>query len=206
MINNLFPEIQILVKKAESNFSFLPEIRLAKLQHFANTIKLESNKTKLLVFICTHNSRRSQLAQIWAQVAAYYYGVKNIKTYSGGTEATAFNPRAVKALEAVGFNISKTGNKNPIYHVKFAEDELAIDCFSKKYDHDANPQRDFIAVMTCSEADENCPVILGAKHKISLPYHDPKLFDDSPLESAKYAERNFEIATEMLYVFNLLKS
>ena len=42
-----------------------------------------------LIFICTHNSRRSHMAQLWAQTAAAYHGVAAIETFSGGTEATA---------------------------------------------------------------------------------------------------------------------
>ena len=67
---------------------------------------LTTKKEVQLVFICTHNSRRSHMAQIWAQTAAFYYDIRNIHTYSGGTQKTAFNSSAVKALQEVGFKIS----------------------------------------------------------------------------------------------------
>jgi len=73
-----------------------------------------------LMYVCTHNSRRSHFGQIWAAVAASYYGVLNVTTFSGGTEATAFNQNAIQALEEIGFQInSKVSGANPVYEVFF---------------------------------------------------------------------------------------
>ena len=170
-----------------------------------------SNKSKaggkvLLNFICTHNSRRSHISQVWAQAAAHYYGIKNVETFSGGTEATAFNPRAVTAMKQAGFDIStiKEGS-NPVYKVKFSDDAPALTVFSKKYDDDFNPKKDFAAIMTCSHADENCPLILGASVRIALTYNDPKDFDGTSQEAAKYSERVNEIGREILYAFSQVK-
>lgn len=160
-----------------------------------------------LNFICTHNSRRSHLAQIWAQAAAYYYGVPGVECFSGGTEATAFNPRAVKAMQEAGFNISITkGGNNPVYEVRFASEAPPIIAFSKKYDDPFNHNKNFAAIMTCSHADENCPLVLGASGRIALTYDDPKEFDDTPLEAAKYSERVHQIGREILYAFSQVKS
>ncbi len=157
-----------------------------------------------LNFICTHNSRRSQLCQVWAAVAAAVCGVPHVRTYSGGTEATAFNPRAVAAVRRAGFQLqvdSGSGNgENPLYLVQFSQQAAPVRCFSKVYDAPENPRQDFIAVMTCGEADENCPVIFGAK-RIALLYDDPKIADDTSEESAKYDERSDQIAAELLWVF-----
>jgi arsenate reductase len=160
--------------------------------------------TARLTFIGTHNSRRSHFGQVWAAVAAHYFGMQNIETYSGGTEVTAFNPRAVAALERVGFEVETTKEENPHYRLYFAEDVESLLCFSKKYDDPANPQKDFIAIMTCSEADENCPFIPGAKHRFSLTYRDPKEADDAPQETNRYDERCRQIATEMCYLMRQL--
>ena len=51
--------------------------------------KVNTRQAVNLNFICTHNSRRSHLAQVWAQAAAAYYGIRNVCCYSGGTEETA---------------------------------------------------------------------------------------------------------------------
>lgn len=158
-----------------------------------------------LTFICTHNSRRSHFGQIWAAVAAAWYGVKGVKTYSGGTEATAFNPRAVAALERAGFHIENPGGENPVYRVSFSENEPALDCFSKRYDHSGNPSENFAAVMTCSEADEHCPVIPGATLRVPLTYEDPKEADGTPEETARYDERCRQIAVEMFFLFSQVK-
>jgi len=159
-----------------------------------------------LNFICTHNSRRSHIAQLWAQVAAHYYGIDRVETFSGGTEATAFNPRAVQAMKKAGFDISvsKDGN-NPIYQVRYASDAAPLTIFSKKYDDPFNPKTGFAAVMTCSHADEHCPVVTGASTRIALTYNDPKDFDGTPQEAAKYSERVNDIGREILYAFSSVK-
>jgi len=154
------------------------------------------------MFICTHNSRRSHLSQIWASTAAAYYGVPGVETYSGGTEATAFNPRAVAALKRAGFEISHSATQdNPHYTVRFHDNAPAMECFSKVYKQPPNPTADFCAIMTCAQADKNCPVVRGATLRIGVPYEDPKAFDGTPEEAAKYDERCQQIAREILYVF-----
>ena len=156
--------------------------------------------TANLTFICTHNSRRSHLSQLWAATAAWYFAQDHVRTYSGGTEATAFNPRAVAAVERAGFQVLEPEGKNPVYEVSFAPGHAVERCWSKKYDDPANPQKDFCAVMTCSEADKNCPVVFGALDRISLPYNDPKAADGTPEEAARYDERCLQIAAELFYV------
>ncbi|HRF78468.1 MAG TPA: protein-tyrosine-phosphatase [Flavobacteriales bacterium] len=153
-----------------------------------------------LTFICTHNSRRSHLSQLWAATAAWRFGQDHVRTYSGGTEATAFNTRAVAAVERAGFLVVKPEGKNPVYEVSFTSDSNAESCWSKKYDDAANPKKDFCAVMTCSEADKNCPIVFGALDRISLPYNDPKEADGTPEEAARYDERCLQIAAELWYV------
>jgi len=158
-----------------------------------------------LIYVCTHNSRRSHFGQVWAAVAASFYGIVNVKTFSGGTEATAFNINAINALKKIGFEIiSDQKAVNPIYTVKFSESE-STDCFSKRYDDEANPKSNFGAIMTCSDADENCPVIFGCDLRIATKYDDPKAFDNTPQQDEKYSERCQQIATEILYMFSLVK-
>ncbi len=164
--------------------------------------KLDSKSEVNLVFICTHNSRRSHMAQIWAQAAAYMYDVPNIHTYSGGTRKTNFNTSAIHALKNAGFKISSAKDgKNPKYKVRFAKKPEALICFSKVYDYKKNPKENFVAVMTCSEADEACPVINGASYRTTISYDDPKKFDGKENELAAYQERSEQIGREMLYVF-----
>jgi arsenate reductase (thioredoxin) len=159
-----------------------------------------------LNLICTHNSRRSHLAQIWAQTASAYYDVKNVFCYSGGTEATAMFPMVAKTLENQGFKIKTIAEtNNPIYSVKYAENEHPVICFSKKYDDDFNPSTEFAAIMTCSQADGGCPFIAGAENRIPITFNDPKEFDNTPLQAEKYLERSIQIATEMFYVFSQIK-
>jgi arsenate reductase len=167
-------------------------------------IDVINNNIKKLVFICTHNSRRSQMSQLWARVAADYYSIDGIETFSGGTEATAFNPRAVSALEKMGISFEKSGEDNPEYTFESKGNKYKY--FSKKYDDESNPKDNFCAVMTCSDADENCPYIPGANSRVSLKYDDPKEFDGTELEEEKYLERSMQIATELFYLMSKVKN
>ncbi|MEP1095324.1 MAG: protein-tyrosine-phosphatase [Cyclobacteriaceae bacterium] len=157
-----------------------------------------------LNFICTHNSRRSHLGQIWAQTAAAYFD-EEVVTFSGGTEATVFHPNAIAALKRAGFEIEASDETNPRYSVRFSRQADPLVCFSKKYDDEPNPKSDFAAIMTCSEADQECPIIPGVSERIKLLYEDPKIADGTSEEASKYDERCRQIATEMLYVFSKLK-
>ena len=170
--------------------------------------KISKNEEVRLNFICTHNSRRSHLSQIWAQTMANYYQIENVFCYSGGTEATAMFPKVVETLRNQGFEILKLSEtENPVYAVKFAENEHAVICFSKKYDDDFNPKSEFAAILTCDSADENCPIVYGAEARIPIKYEDPKKSDGTPEMNETYFNRSLEIATEMKFVFeNLRKS
>ncbi len=168
--------------------------------------KVASQSEIRLNFICTHNSRRSHLGQIWAQTFAFHFGIKNIACYSGGTEETAMFPKVGETLQNQGFEIEKLAeSQNPVYAIKFDESELPIIGFSKKYDANFNPKSGFAAIMTCSSADEGCPFVFGSELRIAVRYDDPKAYDETDLMNAKYEERSLEIASEMFYVFSQIK-
>ena len=170
----------------------------AKLQTLAQAARAQlSEKGRLdLLFVCTHNSRRSHMAQLLAMVAAKRFGLNQVQTFSGGTEVTAFNPRAVAALQRVGFGITAGSGENPRYQVR--EGGLA---FSKKIDDPTNPSSDFVVVMTCSQADAACPVVRGAAKRVSVPYEDPKSADGTPEETQRYDERVAQIGRDLVWVF-----
>ena len=169
--------------------------------------KKDNHQNINLNFICTHNSRRSHLSQIWAQTMANNFKIKNVFCYSGGTEATAMFTVVEETLKKQGFHIDKLSNeKNPVYAIKFSENNNPIICFSKTFDADFNPSSNFAAIMTCSHADENCPFIAGAEQRIPVRYDDPKAFDNTPQQLEKYRERSLQIATELFYVFSQINS
>jgi arsenate reductase len=168
--------------------------------------KVNAGESIRLHFICTHNSRRSHLSQIWAQTMAYHVGLKNVSCYSGGTEATAIFIKVLETLTSQGFQVLRlSGNENPVVAVKFAANENPILCFSKTYDHPFNPSTQFGAVMTCSNADEGCPIVVGSEARFPIKYDDPKAYDGTPLQTEKYAERSLDIAREMWWVFSQIK-
>lgn len=204
----MFHPIKLYCDKLTHEFNTISNERQALLEKISYYIssKKESNQAIQLVYICTHNSRRSHFGQIWAQVAASYFNIKNVTSFSGGTEATAFNINAINAVKRVGFDIKPINvGKNSTYHVSFDEIEKPIICFSKVYDDAQNPQSSFAAIMTCSDAEENCPFIPGVELRIGTTYDDPKAFDNTPLQDAKYDERCKQIAIETFYVYSKVK-
>ena len=207
MSDQLLPKLQAYSEARIKEFEFIPETRKVELKELSEYIqrKLESAGEVSLNFICTHNSRRSHLTQIWASIAASHYGVESVKTYSGGTEATAFNPNAVAALIRAGLEIENPGGENPHYQLSFSKDAVPLTCFSKTFDDAFNPSTGFGAIMTCSSADEACPTVVGADFRLALTFRDPKEADDTPLESETYDERCAQIARELFYVFYILK-
>lgn len=204
----MFPDLKKYLSELDINN--IPKNRLPVLDELRKYIQesIDSRGTVKLNFICTHNSRRSQLGQVWAAILGSHFNLP-VYAYSGGTEATAFNERAVKALGEAGLKIKASGVRhqasgkdNLVYELCFDEDQLPVVAFSKVYDHPDNPDTQFAAVMTCADADENCPFIPGAEKRIPLRYDDPKVFDGTPEEAEKYAERSRQIASELYFVFS----
>lgn len=204
----MFPTIKNHCLQLTQKFDEIPDERKEILSQLSAYIKEQRQKNQgiNLVYICTHNSRRSHLGQVWGAVAANFYGISGINTYSGGTEATALNPNAIKALKTTGFEITElTQGQNPRYLVSFGN-ELSTTCFSKVYDDKENPSDNFVAIMTCSHAEENCPYIPGVDLRIGITYDDPKDFDGTPQQDEKYLERSNQLALENLYVFSQIEA
>lgn len=202
------PKLQKYASEVINESDKITDTRKIALEEIAYYIsgKIAKDEDVKLVFICTHNSRRSQMAQIWAQTAAEMHEIPKFMAYSGGTEATAFNPRAVKAIKKAGFEVTeKSTGDNPIYAVKYTTGGDKIEAFSKKYTDESVPKENFAAVMVCSHADSNCPFVPGAEDRISLPFDDPKEFDGSDQEETKYDERCRVIAREIFYIFEKVK-
>ncbi|WP_396634671.1 low molecular weight phosphatase family protein [Maribacter sp. R86514] len=200
---NMLPEIESLIK--ELNTDSITADRKVVLQPLVDYIqeKTNANEEIRINFICTHNSRRSHLSQVWAQTMANYYGIKNVFCYSGGTEATALFPMVAETLKNQGFQIQKLSEtSNPVYAIKFSENEYPVIGFSKSYEDPFNPSAQFAAVMTCSQADDGCPFIAGAEKRVPITFEDPKAFDNTPQQAEKYAERSIQIATELFYIFS----
>ena len=203
----MYKKLENYIERLNSDFDQVSSLRKEKLREVADYIdsKLTDSKSARLNFICTHNSRRSHLAQIWTAVAANHYGIQQIETYSGGTEATAFNPRAVAALKRAGFRIENPGGENPKYQVHFSDEDAPLTFFSKTFDDPFNPESEFAAIMTCSDADENCPFVPGAEFRKPITYRDPKESDGTNQETEIYDERCKQIASEMFYMMSLVK-
>lgn len=188
-----------------TSFQNINEERKATLQPLIDFIqhKIKSKEPININFICTHNSRRSHLAQVWAQVAAAHFQIPNVHCYSGGTEETALFPKVAETLTNQGFGILKIADtQNPVYAIKYSDNAVPVIGFSKKYDSPFNPVSAFAAVMTCSQADGGCPFIAGAEKRIPITFEDPKISDNTAEQSKVYAERSLQIATEMFYVFS----
>ncbi len=204
--HRLYPPLAEFIAERRNEFDQIGETRKRQLRQLADYLRdrLTAGNPAQLTFICTHNSRRSHLSQIWAQVAAEVYGLNDVHTFSGGTEATAFNPRAVASLRRSGFNIEPEDASlpNPVYEVRHADDIPAQRCFSKEFHQPPNPTAEYGAVMTCAQADDACPVVTGCELRAPIRYDDPKAADDTPQESATYDERSRQICREMMFLMS----
>jgi len=202
----LFDKIRAFCELREGEFDRISDERKVILLRLTDYIskKYQQQKTPKMTVICTHNSRRSHLGQIWLAVAAEYYALPRLESFSGGTEATAFNFRAVNAMREIGFDIEANNLEaaNPVYQVKWSAEMVAYAAFSKKYTDASNPSTDFAAIMVCNSADKGCPIVAGSDFRLSLPFDDPKDFDDTDLEAEKYRERAADICREILFVFS----
>lgn len=201
----IFKELNENIEKLVQQFDSIPTARKSQLEQVSAYIqkKYAEKQTPKLIVICTHNSRRSHLGQLWLAAAGSYYGLPKMETFSGGTEATAFHPNAIAAVRRIGFQVSsETETENPRYAISWKENQEAYQAFSKRFEDSPNPKEVFCAIMVCSEADEGCPFVPGTDFRIALPFEDPKAFDGTPLEVQKYDERCKHIGTEMLYVLS----
>ncbi len=198
--------LKLFAEHITKQFAQIPNDRKEKLTSLVNYVR-EKHQLKediSLVFICTHNSRRSQFGQVLSALAAEHYQIPEIHTFSAGTEETAFHPNAIEALKTIGFKVEQLDQStNPHYRVNVSE-SVHSDCFSKFISHESLPKNQFAAIMTCSDAEQNCPFVPGAEKRIGITYEDPKASDGTELQSAKYLERATQIATELFYVFSQL--
>ena len=202
----LFTEIKNTINSFD--FNQISDERKTILQPLVDYIQNKVNNKQgiRLNLICTHNSRRSHLSQVWAQTAAANYNIQNVSCYSGGTEATALFPMVAETLQYSGFKVKAISEgQNPVYSIKFASNEHPVIGFSKTYDDDFNPESEFAAIMTCSQADGGCPFIAGAEKRIPITFEDPKVSDGTPEQKVVYLERSLQIGTEMFYVFSQIK-
>ena len=103
---------------------------------------------KSILFICVHNSARSQIAE--GLINSLYAG--RFEAVSGGTTATRVHPGAIKAMAEIGIDISGHHSKS-------------IDVFEgRRFDY---------VVMVCDDKQTDCPVFLGGKNYIHRAFDDP---------------------------------
>lgn len=198
----IYPQLLTNIRALESEYDQITEARKALLRRLGQYVNGPSS-TAALNFICTHNSRRSQFSQIWATVAAHYFSLPKVQAFSGGTEVTAFFPSVGLALEELGFTVSRANtDQNPHYSIRFGSASPPLECYSKTFADPVNPQSDFAAIMTCSEADANCPFVPGAAMRLSLPYVDPKEADGTSEAPARYLETARTVGRELLFAFS----
>jgi arsenate reductase len=199
----MFTNVKATCDQFISEFDQIPMERKVLLEKITAYLqaKIAKNVPIQLMYVCTHNSRRSHFGQIWGAVAATYFSIPSVETFSGGTEATAMHANAIAALKSLGFEIEQLDEtKNPRLKISFSDNNSTV-CFSKTYDDAFNPQDHFAAIMTCSDAEENCPFIPGVELRIGTTYDDPKAYDGTDLQNAKYIERSLQIGREIAYSF-----
>jgi arsenate reductase len=214
----LLPNIRAHADALSTSFDMIGETHRLAGGKLADWIaqNYEPGKPLDLIAVCSANSRRSFFGATMGNIAAAYYGMPEIRFHCGGAAApSALNIRTVKALKEIGIEVEPTGieaargepqTANPVYRIRWGSGSetggSAMEAmeFSKRYDDPTNPQNGFAALMVCGEADADCPQVKGAVLRVSMPYLDPKIYDDGSYEAAKYAERRDDMGRLMLAV------
>ncbi len=129
----------------------------------------ELNAKKRVLFVCTHNSARSQMAE---GILNHYHGSDYIG-FSAGTNPTSINPFSIKVISELGFDISSN--------------------YSKGFKDLENIKFDYI-ITICDDAKEKCPVFIGEGARIHKSFEDPTSYDgDEEIKLTKFREIRDEI-------------
>ena len=127
-----------------------------------------------LMFVCTGNSARSQMAEGFAR----YFGRGRIEAYSAGVEPTRLNPFAVAVMQEKGIDISPQR--------------------SKAFDEDLARRMD-VVVTVCGNADERCPILPPEVKRFHWPLEDPAAAEGTDAEVlAKFREIREQIEARVL--------
>ena len=196
--------IKIILKNIDMGLERNRKDKLIELDQVIKKNHEQQNIVKI-IFICTHNSRRSQFSQVWAYISSLYFKLDFLEFYSGGTEVDSVNLNVINALRNSGLEIEKEQKDDKVYLLRPFKEDKGINLYSKKYSCKSNPTKHFIAIMTCSDADQMCPVIKGADKRMFLPYSDPRISEKTGLEKKTYEQINTVIAKEMFYLMKQLK-
>lgn len=206
----MFESLYNFCEKLSSTADEIDAIRLPALTTLADYLTEIYTKEDVsaVVFVCTHNSRRSLIGELMLALCAEYYSLPPLHTYSAGTEATRLSTQACEALTDIGYEIKideSTDTSNPIHHFRWSDTMSPHLSFSKKYTHSHLPTSDYCGVMVCNEADAGCPVIQGMAARVSLPYLDPKRMDGTLEQHSAYMRCIREIGREMMWVAHSVK-
>jgi arsenate reductase (thioredoxin) len=110
-----------------------------------------------ILFLCTHNSARSQMAEgLLRHLAGHRF-----EAHSAGTEATLIRPLAIRAMDEIGVDISEQESKTLERYL------------SKSFDY---------VITVCDDPNEACPFFPGAKHRLHWSFEDPSRAEGSEEE------------------------
>jgi len=205
----LYPILNEYVKELYREFRDIPEERRFRLNEIVDYVQNQRmlNKNPQLLFISSNQASIGQMIQIWAETAAYYYGLTGIKTYSGGMNPQGISTSTIVSLERAGFIVYRSNIEGvDLYKVKYSYNLRPIQIFPKKIDYRINPRADYMAIMVERSADINISRVRGTHDRLSLPYNDPLQYEDSAMEDGAYDHLCRQIALEMFYVFSQLKN
>ena len=171
----------------------LRDYQKRRVKKISEELRGEINSCNKIVFICTHNSRRSQLCEVWGSILSKRFNL-DLSFFSAGTEKTEVCGEAIKSLERAGMDFTIVGNNILIQN--------KIELHSKTLDE--IKEDEFISLITCSDAEKNCPIDPRSKKNIKLFYDDPKKYDGTKEESDEYDKTCKLIASELNRIFKLL--
>lgn len=139
------------------------------------------NKKIKIMFLCTGNSCRSQMAEGFGK----YFGGDLVEIYSSGIEAHGINQKAVKVMKEIGVDISKNS--------------------SNEIDQNLLNKMDYVITL-CSDAEDRCPTISNEIKKLHWPFEDPAIFKGTEEQTLEQFRKVRDlIKTQIKLFFNELQ-
>lgn len=202
-INDMYNNLKISIEDWNLPFNSFSKKRLKILDQLMVYLKeLVAKKLELnVIFVCTHNSRRSQFAQFWLDTFLHNFGIENYNIFSAGTVETEVHKNVISVIEHYGFTVTKDSEiNNKKYKIALGKG-YEINLFSKEITSVLEAGLgSFVLIFVCDSAYENCPFVIENQKHFSLTFEDPGRYDEDLNALEYYQKCAYKIAAEMHYL------
>ena len=217
-----FPDPALLpayIQLRRDERALIPGDRELELERLADAVVqvVRAHGRAMLLFVCQHNARRSQLCDVWFRTALTIKGhdtadnllCSRVSSLSGGSEISQIDPRTIRCLKSAGLSVRRRAASTYVCGPMLPNGRAApegVATLHAKMVGDAVAGTDksaLVVVPVCSPEQSACPLVPAAQH-VPLPYNDPSRANNTPGEAAAYDDACSTIAREMLALVDLL--